>query len=314
MKRLQYTFAAVALTVMLISCGKSVSDDSLANDVKAKLYADSATKQANIDVAVKDGNVTLSGNAPTSDAALAAVNDANSVSGIKHVDNQIAVGGQLPNADQNAAAVTPPPAAAPAPANPSERDRRRERDHDRDRDRDQAAESPAPPAATVVPAGTSLSVRTGDTISAANASAGQRFQATLADPIMVNGAAIVPQGAPVTLELVSASQAGRIAGKSQLQLRVASIEYNGQTYDVASSDVTQVGKGRGKQTAVRTGIGAAAGAVIGALAGGGKGAAIGSLAGAGGGLGFQYFTKGKQVDIPAESILTFTLSAPLTLH
>jgi hypothetical protein len=98
-----------------------------------------------------------------------------------------------------------------------------------------------------------------------------------------------------------------------LEVRLQSISYRGHRFQVDSSDVTEVGKGRGKQTAVRGGIGAAAGAIIGAIAGGGKGAAIGSAAGAGAGVGYQAFTHGQQVSIPSESVLVFTLQSPLTL-
>ncbi len=113
--------------------------------------------------------------------------------------------------------------------------------------------------------------------------------------------------------LAQARDAGRIKGSSELEVRLSQLNYRGHSYPVDSSIYEEQGKGRGKQTVERTGIGAAAGAIIGAIAGGGKGAAIGSAAGGGAGAGFQLFTHGQQVKIPSESVLTFRLEAPLTL-
>lgn len=311
MKRLHLSLGMLALGLMLGSCAKSPSDDSLANDIKAKLYADSATKQANVQVAVANGVVTLSGNAPNSDSALAAVNDANSVSGVKRVDNQIAVGGQLPNAGE----PTPPVASAPPPPppNPAGQANPNQPDH-RDEHAEEHREHEHEHVAVTVPAGTRIDVRTTDTITSSRAAEGQTYRASLAEPIVVDGREVAPREAPATLVLVAGHGAGRIEGRSELELRVASIEIHGRRYDVATSDVTETGNARGKQTAIRTGIGAAAGAVIGALAGGGKGAAIGSAAGGGAGFGFQALTHGKQVDIPSESILRFTLQQPLAIE
>jgi hypothetical protein len=125
---------------------------------------------------------------------------------------------------------------------------------------------------------------------------------------------VIPSATPVTLTLTNVKGAGRIKGSSEIAVTVTSIDYHGRAFNVDSSVSTQQGKGRGKQSAVRTGIGAAAGALIGGLAGGGKGAGIGALAGGGAGVGFQAFTHGEQVKIPSESIITFTLNSPLTVE
>ena len=73
------------------------------------------------------------------------------------------------------------------------------------------------------------------------------------------------------------------------------------------------GVGKNRRTAEFTGGGAAIGAIIGAIAGGGKGAAIGAASGAGAGAGTQIVTKGGAIRIPAETILTFKLEAPLQI-
>jgi hypothetical protein len=165
-----------------------------------------------------------------------------------------------------------------------------------------------------IPAGTRLQVRTIDTIDSSKNSVGQTFSGTLDAPLVVGNRVAVPAGAPVTLELANASSAGKIRGQSELSVRVVSLTAGGRSYNVDTDVYAEVGKAKGKQTAVRSGIAAAAGALIGGLAGGGKGAAIGAGAGAGAGLGYQILTHGAQVKIPSESVLTFRLAAPLTVR
>lgn len=120
-------------------------------------------------------------------------------------------------------------------------------------------------------------------------------------------------GAAVSVVLAEARDAGRIKGRSELEVRLSRLSYRGRSYAIDSSIYEEQGQARGKQTVERTGMGAAAGAIIGAIAGGGKGAAIGSAAGGGAGAGFQLLTHGQQVRIPSESMLTFRLEAPLTV-
>ena len=173
---------------------------------------------------------------------------------------------------------------------------------------------PEEPVSITIPAGESVTVRTIDSIDSSRNTAGQVFRATLTTPLTSHGRVVVPAGAPASVLLAQASSAGRIKGRSELEVRLSRIEYRGRSYPVDSSIYEEEGKARGKQTAVRTGIGAAAGAVIGALAGGGKGAAIGSAAGGGAGFGVNMFTHGQQVKIPSETVLTFRLRRRLILQ
>ena len=297
----------LAMSLGVVGCGpKGVSDQTLATDIQAKLYADPTAKTANVKVAVADGVVTLTGDAPTSDVALQVVNIANGTPGAKSVNNQLQI---------VAAAAAPgaPPISAPTPmaANPPPH-------HDGDRDHDHPKHDDVPPAppqpvTITVPAGTNIGVQMIDAISSKTNTAGQTFRASLSSPIVVGGQTVLPAGSGASVLLSDAKGAARIKGSSELEVRLVSIEHAGQTYQVTTSVHDEIGKGRGKQTAVRSGIGAAAGAVIGAIAGGGKGAAIGSLAGGGAGAGFQLATHGQQVTIPSESILTFSLQSPFVV-
>jgi hypothetical protein len=164
-----------------------------------------------------------------------------------------------------------------------------------------------------VPANTIVTVRTIDSIDSKTNQAGQVFKASLDAPIVVDNRVIVPSGADAYVKLVNAKSAGRVTGRSELGLELASVVFQGRTYNVVSSDVKQSGTSRGKQSAERIGGGAALGALIGAVAGGGKGAAIGAAVGGGAGTGVQVFTKGQQVKIPSETRLDFTLQQPLEI-
>jgi uncharacterized protein YcfJ len=102
---------------------------------------------------------------------------------------------------------------------------------------------------------------------------------------------------------------------SSLVLR--SITIAGRRYRVTTSDVTLesgTGVGKNRRTAEAVGGGAALGGLIGAIAGGGKGAAIGVLAGGAGGAGVQVLTRGRDVQIPAETLLRFRLEKPVMLQ
>lgn len=76
----------------------------------------------------------------------------------------------------------------------------------------------------------------------------------------------------------------------------------------------EAGLGKNRRTAETVGGGAALGAIIGAIAGGGKGAVIGVLAGGAGGAGVAVLTKGKEVRVPAETVLTFRLDRAVRLQ
>lgn len=153
-----------------------------------------------------------------------------------------------------------------------------------------------------------------DSIDSSRNIEGQVFRASLASPLTSRGRVVVPKGATVTVVLANVQEAGRIKGRSELEVRLSRLEYRGRSYPLLSTSYQEAGKARGKQTAQRTGIGAVAGAVIGAIAGGGKGAAIGSAAGGAAGAGSQVFTHGQRVRIPSETIITFHLQAPLKIE
>ena len=100
----------------------------------------------------------------------------------------------------------------------------------------------------------------------------------------MNGETVIPRGADVLVKLTDASESGKLAGRSELTLDLASTKVNVRMVDVNTETVSQESSSRGKRTAKNAGGTAELGAIIGAIAGGSKGAAIGAGAGAGTGL------------------------------
>ena len=182
------------------------------------------------------------------------------------------------------------------------------------------AAEPVRPTAEVrtIPSGTSISVRNNEPINSDTADPGQTYSAVVArDVVDTEGRIAIPKGSNATLVVRAASGQGKIQGRSELALDVASVSVNGRTYRLETVDLVERGKegvGTNKRTGVFAGGGAALGGIIGAIAGGGKGAAIGALSGAGAGTATQALTRGKSVRVPSETILDFRLEAPIHIR
>ncbi len=169
---------------------------------------------------------------------------------------------------------------------------------------------------TVLPADSRISVRTDQRIDASNAVEGRTFPATVVDDIAdESGQLVIPRGSPATLIVRGVSESGTFTS-GNLVLDLDSIRVNGRRYVVNTADMEtgNTGIGKNRRTAEMVGGGAVLGTLLGALAGGGKGAAIGAVAGAAAGGGVQVLTKGKEIRVPAETVLNFRLDRPLHLR
>lgn len=164
-------------------------------------------------------------------------------------------------------------------------------------------------AAQTIPAGTPVTVRIGSEISSGSAQVGHTFDGSLARALVVGGRTLAPAGSPVRGRVTLAKSSGRLHAPGQLSIRLTSVQVNGRMVSVSSSAYHTEGKSHTKSNATKIGGGAAAGAIIGAIAGGGKGAAIGSLAGAGAGTGVAAATGKQEAIIPAERSIAFTISS-----
>jgi hypothetical protein len=162
-----------------------------------------------------------------------------------------------------------------------------------------------------IPAGQSMLVRMIDGVDSAKDQVGQVFHASLETDLTIGNSIVARKGTDVYGRLANAQKSGTFSGKSELQLELTRIVIDGKDYPIVSSDYTVQGKGQGAATAKKVGGIAAAGAIIGAIAGGGKGAAIGAAAGGATGAGVQVLTKGQQVKVPSETLLEFRLQQPV---
>jgi len=169
-----------------------------------------------------------------------------------------------------------------------------------------------PPHVTI-PAGTQIFVRTIDAIDSNNSAVGDRFQASLAGPLTLEGKVIVEQDAFVFGQLTESKESGTFTGRSQLRLELTGIAVNGKIVPIVTGEYEATGKSRGASTARKTVGGAALGAIIGAAVDGGQGAAIGAGAGAGAGAGYEIITRGDRVKVPSETLLDFTLEQDVSI-
>ena len=277
------TLLVSALLGVAVGCSKHPNDETIAQDVQNKVAADPVAKSSAVSVTAKDGKVTLKGTVEDPATQQRVEQIAREEPGATGVDDETAI-------VQEQAVNTPTAVPAPPPA-----------------------EQPKPEP-IIVPAGTALTVTVDQALSSKSSQAGQAFLATLAQPVTVHGKTAIPKGSSVTGTVVNAKAKGKIKGAGELALSLTNITIRGKSYAIQTGTLDSTVKGKGKRTAATTGGGAAGGALIGGLAGGGKGAGIGALVGAAGGLVGGALTGNKQVEIPAESALTFTLSKPLTLR
>ncbi len=166
----------------------------------------------------------------------------------------------------------------------------------------------------VIPAGTVLTVRLDQAVGSKISNSGDTFSASLSQPVVVNGATVIPAGAAAQGTVVQAAPLGRFKGGALLRLALTSITIHGASHEVQTATVSRSEKGKGKRSAVMIGGGAGLGALIGGLTGGGKGAAIGAAAGAGAGTAGTAFTGNKNIELPAESTISFSLTQPLQVR
>lgn len=178
-----------------------------------------------------------------------------------------------------------------------------------------AREVPPPVRQVILQPGTTIPVRLLQTISSERAVNGDTFQATLAEPLVVDGLVVAERGARVSGRILNARAAGHFSGVSLLELSLYSFETaDGQRINISTEPwAKQDDPNRTRNDAAKIGGGAALGAIIGAIAGGGKGAAIGAGVGGGAGVGAVAATSPKPLQLATESLLRFRLSSRVTI-
>ena len=178
--------------------------------------------------------------------------------------------------------------------------------------------APAPPAVhyteVTIPTGTTLRLSLASSVGSDTSNVEQPVRATLRSPVSVGGQVVLPQGSEVTGVVTDAKGSGRVKGRARIAMRFSGLRANGESYDIKTSGYAQEAAATKKQDAEKIGIGAGAGAAIGAILGGGSGAAKGAAIGGAGGTGVVLATKGKEVRLGPGAAITTRLTAPLTVR
>jgi len=180
-----------------------------------------------------------------------------------------------------------------------------------------------------VPAGTQVLLHLRSPIDTKTAKVGDGVYCQTSFPITQNNVAVIPAGTYVKGKIAQVKRAGKIKGRAEILFNFTTMIFpNGYTIDLPGALENAPGsrnstvadkegtvkadsqKGKDAGTVAKTG---ATGAVIGAVAAGGKGAGIGGLAGAAVGLGQVLFTRGQDVRIDQNTALEMVLERPLTV-
>ena len=290
--------AIVTLLVLILGTGCSGNRSrDVKDDVKTSLEQ-AGLNDVMVDQDRDKGVVTLSGQVKSNDEKARAETVAKAVARDQLVLNQIAV---RPPGFKSTSKEIASETNVRLPSQPSE----------------PTARSTPMVAYMIIPSGTELTLLTNEAIDSKTATAGQKFSAlTDRDVLDSSGALAIPKGSDAQL-VIRSTAGGSMTTTSSLVLDVDNVTVAGTNYLVSTGDVQQKGRqglGANKRTAEMVGGGAAIGAVIGAIVGKGKGAAIGAGVGAAAGAGTQVLTKGKEVRVPAETVLSFRLDKDLRLE
>jgi hypothetical protein len=169
------------------------------------------------------------------------------------------------------------------------------------------------PDPVTVPELTPIHVTLDQAVTSNQSRPGDHFEATISEPVVVDGKTLIPQGAHAEGIVVDAKPSGRLMGRARLQLALQSVDVSGQPYDLRTKSSARIGRDHKKRNWAWIGGGAGGGALIGAAAAGGKGALIGGPIGAAAGTTVAFVTGHRDIKLRPETPLTFKLAEPLTI-
>lgn len=170
------------------------------------------------------------------------------------------------------------------------------------------------PVELIVPADTVVPIELETTVTSDGNRLEDPVRAHTRNAVMVGGTVALPIDSELRGVITDAKASGKVQGRARLSFEFNEVTSYGETYDIVSVPFTYEAEGTKRKDAEKVGIGAAAGAIIGGLAGGKKGAAIGSVVGGGAGTAVVLTTPGKEVERRAGTNLQLRLRTPLTVH
>jgi hypothetical protein len=165
-----------------------------------------------------------------------------------------------------------------------------------------------------LPAGTTLRLELKSAVASDTSKVEDTVRAALRQAVSVDGNAVLPTGTEVVGTVTSVERSGRVKGRASVGYRFNSLNYGGERYDIRTNTLSHQAEATKGEDATKIGIGAGAGAAIGALLGGGDGAAKGAAIGGAGGTGVVLATRGKEVRLGPGADVTARLTAPLTVR
>jgi len=169
------------------------------------------------------------------------------------------------------------------------------------------------PDPVTVPESTPIHVTLDQAVASNQNRPGDHFDATVTEPVIIDGKTVIPQGSHAEGLVVDAKPSGRLMGRARLQLALQTVDVSGQQYDLQTKSSPRIGGDHKKRNWAWIGGGAGGGALIGAAAAGGKGALIGGPIGAAAGTTIAWATGHKDIKLRPETPVTFKLAEPVTI-
>ena len=220
----------------------------------------------------------------------------------EYADVRDRIEGVRSRARDDAANAYTPPSAAPARPQPAPQTATRSTT---------STTSTASQTTGEIPVGTEMDVRLATRLNSGTTVVEDRFEATTLVDVNSGGRTLVPAGSVMRGVVTSVEPATRTNRTARLTLSFDQLTVNGRAYPMRGT-VTQALEGEGiKGEAGRIGAGAGVGAIIGGILGGFKGALAGILIGGGGTIAA---TEGKEVDVPAGSVLRVRVDTPVRIN
>ncbi len=165
-----------------------------------------------------------------------------------------------------------------------------------------------------IPTGTTLRLKLQSAVASDSSKVEDTVRAELRQPVSIDGKAVLPAGTEVVGTVTDVERSGRVKGRARVAYRFNSLRAAGERYDIKTSPLSHQAAATKGQDAKKIGIGAGAGAAVGALLGGGSGAVKGAAIGGAGGTGVVLATRGKEVHVGPGAEVTTKLTAPLTVR
>jgi hypothetical protein len=164
------------------------------------------------------------------------------------------------------------------------------------------------PSSVTVPAGATLPLVLETAISSATSRSGDRVVARLAEDFRVGDKVVLPAGSELRGRVTAAVPSGRVKTRARLAFVFETLVLEGEEHSIGTGPIDITAGSTHKKDAATIGIGAGAGAIVGAVVDGGKGAGIGALIGGAAGTGVVLADTGKEVSLASGTRVTVRLT------